>query len=102
MFRECSEAVSAADFTALWLTLNSVKAALWTSRNLLVGKRVTVPLLALRWLGTSAQQEAPRIANRRGLGPHAGGSQPPRSLIPADAPPQSDEARERDGAAGVG
>ena len=61
MFRECSEAVSAADFTALWLTLNSVKAALWTSRNLLVGKRVTVPLLALRRLLTSAQQEAPRI-----------------------------------------
>ena len=96
------ESLPAADFTALWLTLNSVKAALWTSRNLLVGKRVTVPLHALRRLVTSAQQEAPRIANRRGSGSHAGGSRPPRSLIPADAPPQSDEPRERDGAAGAG
>ena len=41
------ESLPAADFTALWLTLNSVKAALWTSRNLLVGTRVTEPLLAL-------------------------------------------------------
>ena len=41
------ESTSRGLFTALWLTLNSVKAALWTSRNLLVGTRVTEPLLAL-------------------------------------------------------
>src|SRR4029434_7112920 len=52
-------------------------------------------------LGTSAQRVAPRIANRRGSGSHAGGSRPPRSLIPADAPPQSDEPQETDGAAGT-
>ncbi|KAL2080671.1 hypothetical protein ACEWY4_024482 [Coilia grayii] len=91
--------IPAADFAALWLTLNSVKAALWTSRNLLVGMRVTVPLPALRRLVTSTRQEAPGVANRRrGPRPHAGGSGPPRLLAPADAPPTTS----REGAAGEG
>ncbi|XP_041946294.1 uncharacterized protein LOC121707630 [Alosa sapidissima] len=92
--------IPAADFAALWLTLNCIKAALWTSRNLLVGKRVTVPLPALRRLVTSTRQEAPHVAiRRRGPGSLTEGSRPPRLLAPADAPPLSPS---RDGAAGGG
>jgi len=58
--------VTAADFPALWLTLNSVKAALWASRNLLVGKRVSVPLPAVMRLVTTTRQEAPDVAIRKG------------------------------------
>ncbi|XP_036452101.1 uncharacterized protein LOC118825549 [Colossoma macropomum] len=84
-----TEKLPAEEFTALWLTLNSVKAALWTARNLLVGKRVTVPLHAIYELVTSSLQGAPSAAiRRRGPGPHAGGSRPPRSLAPVDAPPK--------------
>ncbi|KAI4889535.1 hypothetical protein NFI96_032032 [Prochilodus magdalenae] len=80
------EKLPAAEFTALWLTLNGVKAALWTSRNLLVGKRVTVPLHALTALVTSSLQGTPHFdIRRRGLGSHAGGSKPPRSLVPVEA-----------------
>ena len=35
--------MSPADFARLWLTLTCFKEALWTSRNLLVGKRVETP-----------------------------------------------------------
>ncbi|XP_048116981.1 LOW QUALITY PROTEIN: uncharacterized protein LOC125305921 [Alosa alosa] len=92
--------IPAADFAALWLTLNSTKAALWTSRNLLVGKRVTVPLPALRRLVTSTRQEAPHVAiRRRGPGSQTEGSRPPRLLAPAEAPPPLPS---RDGAAGGG
>ncbi|XP_022533273.2 uncharacterized protein LOC111194142 [Astyanax mexicanus] len=79
--------IPAADFAALWSTLNHVKAAIWTSRNLLVGKRVTVPLHARLALVTSSLQGTPRgDIRRRGLGSHAGGSRPPRRLAPVDAP----------------
>ncbi|KAL0199534.1 hypothetical protein M9458_002721, partial [Cirrhinus mrigala] len=36
--------LTAQEFTSLWLTLNVIKDAIWATRNLLVGKRVTVPL----------------------------------------------------------
>nr|XP_055049577.1 LINE-1 retrotransposable element ORF2 protein [Misgurnus anguillicaudatus] len=38
--------LSAQQFASLWLTLNAIKDTIWTTRNLLVGKRVTVPLHA--------------------------------------------------------
>ncbi|RXN13429.1 reverse transcriptase [Labeo rohita] len=38
--------LTAQDFNSLWLTLNVIKDAIWATRNLLVGKRVTVPLHA--------------------------------------------------------
>ncbi|KAL6476343.1 hypothetical protein MHYP_G00148420 [Metynnis hypsauchen] len=78
----------AGEFTSLLLTLMSVTSALWTARNLLVGKRVTMPLHAILRLATSLQQEAPSVAiRRRGLGPHAGRSRPPLPTTPVDAPP---------------
>ncbi|KAL6476324.1 hypothetical protein MHYP_G00148230 [Metynnis hypsauchen] len=43
----------AGEFTSLWLTLMSVTSALWTACNLLVGKRVTVPLHAILRLAKS-------------------------------------------------
>ncbi|KAK1797440.1 hypothetical protein P4O66_008806 [Electrophorus voltai] len=68
------EKLPAKEFEALWLTLISVKAALWTSRDLLVGKHVTVPLHATLRLLTFTLQGAPDIAiRRRGPEPHAGG-----------------------------
>ncbi|XP_076872335.1 uncharacterized protein LOC143522501 [Brachyhypopomus gauderio] len=78
----------AKDFEQLWLTLNSVKAALWTSRNLLVGKHVTVPLHALIKLVTvKTLQVAPGDdIRRRGPRLHAGGSLPPSTRAPADVP----------------
>ncbi|KAL6476342.1 hypothetical protein MHYP_G00148410 [Metynnis hypsauchen] len=83
------EKLPAEEFAALWLTLNSIKAALWTARNLLVGKRVMVPLHAIYQLVTSLLQGAPSAAiRRRGPSPHAGGSGPPRPLAPVDAPPK--------------
>ncbi|XP_072544870.1 uncharacterized protein [Salminus brasiliensis] len=80
----------AAEFTALWLTLNGVKAALWTSRNLLVGKRVTVPLHALSALVTSSLQGTPHADIRR---------RRPRSQAPVDA---SGKTATTKGAAGTG
>ncbi|XP_073789114.1 uncharacterized protein [Danio rerio] len=44
------------DFTALWLTLTAIKDAIWVSRNLLVGKQVTVPLQGTkRMIATTLQ-----------------------------------------------
>ncbi|KAL7852901.1 hypothetical protein SRHO_G00186860 [Serrasalmus rhombeus] len=83
------EKLPAGEFATLWLTLNSVKAALWTARNLLVGKRVMVPLHAIYQLVTSSLQGTPSAAiRRRGPRLHVGGSRPPRPLAPADAPPK--------------
>ncbi len=44
------------EFTSLWLTLNVIKDAIWATRNLLVGKRVTVPLHACELMVTSMLQ----------------------------------------------
>ncbi|XP_066511883.1 uncharacterized protein [Hoplias malabaricus] len=86
--------LSAAEFNKLWLTLNGVKAALWTSRNLLVGKRVTVSLQALAAMVTSSLKGTPHVdIRRRGLGPHAGGSRRPRSLASTGAPTENNEER---------
>ncbi|KAI4884502.1 hypothetical protein NFI96_023826, partial [Prochilodus magdalenae] len=49
----------AEEFAMLWLTLNCVKAALWTARNLLVGKRVTVPLHAIYQMVRDIPQPEP-------------------------------------------
>ncbi|KAI7809233.1 hypothetical protein IRJ41_003095 [Triplophysa rosa] len=43
-------------FISLWLTLNTVKEVIWTTRNLLVGKKVTVPLHACEQMFTSKLQ----------------------------------------------
>jgi exonuclease III len=44
------------EFTSLWLTLNVIKDAIWATRNLLVGKRVTVTLHACELKVTSMLQ----------------------------------------------
>ncbi|XP_073789123.1 uncharacterized protein [Danio rerio] len=41
------------DFTALWLTLNAIKDAIWVTRNLLVAKGVTVPLHRAKHIASS-------------------------------------------------
>ncbi|KAL7852910.1 hypothetical protein SRHO_G00186950 [Serrasalmus rhombeus] len=83
------EKLPAGEFATLWLTLNSVKDALWTARNLLVGKRMMVPLHAVYQLVTSSLQGAPSATiRRRGPRLHVGGSRPPWSLAPVDAPPK--------------
>lgn len=46
----------AQEFTSLWLTLNVIKDAIWATRNLLVGKRVTVTLHACELKVTSMLQ----------------------------------------------
>ncbi|KAI1880482.1 hypothetical protein AGOR_G00252930 [Albula goreensis] len=38
--------ITSKDFAQLWLALNAVKDAIWTSRNLLVGKRMQIPPVA--------------------------------------------------------
>ncbi|XP_042609848.1 uncharacterized protein LOC122142963 [Cyprinus carpio] len=48
--------LSAQEFTSLWLTLNVIKDAIWATRNLLVGKRVTVTLHACELKVTSMLQ----------------------------------------------
>ncbi len=48
--------LTAQEFTSLWLTLNVIKDAIWATRNLLVGKRVTVPLHAYELKVTSMLQ----------------------------------------------
>ncbi|KAG1928987.1 hypothetical protein F2P79_023209 [Pimephales promelas] len=74
-------------FTSLWLTLNHIKDAIWATRNLLVGKRVTVPLHACEQLVRSALQEAPDVVIRMGgLGSHQRGPGHPRPWPPVDAP----------------
>ncbi|XP_076826685.1 uncharacterized protein LOC143473533 [Brachyhypopomus gauderio] len=81
------DTLPAKEFETLWLTHNSVKSASWTSRNLLVGKRVTVPLHAMQALVTSSLQGAPGESIwRRGPRLHAGGSPSPPAGAPADAP----------------
>ncbi|KAL7852925.1 hypothetical protein SRHO_G00187100 [Serrasalmus rhombeus] len=76
------------EFTSLWLTLMSVTSALWTARNLLVGKRVMVSLHAILRLATSSRQGASRAAiRRRGLGSHVGRPRPSLPGAPIDAPP---------------
>ncbi|KAL0150099.1 hypothetical protein M9458_054526 [Cirrhinus mrigala] len=48
--------LTAQEFTSVWLTLNVIKDAIWATRNLLVGKRVTVPLHACELKVTSMLQ----------------------------------------------
>ncbi|KAL0150101.1 hypothetical protein M9458_054528, partial [Cirrhinus mrigala] len=67
------------DFTSLWLTLNVIKDAIWATRNLLVGKRVTVPLHACELKVTSMLQGG-------GPGPHRKGPGRHRCWPPVDAP----------------
>ncbi len=54
------------EFTSLWLTLNVIKDAIWATRNLLVGKRVTVPLHACELKVTSMLQGYRTTIFRRG------------------------------------
>lgn len=44
------------DFTALWLTLNTIKDTIWATRNLLVGKGITVPLHKAKRMATATLQ----------------------------------------------
>lgn len=67
-------------FTSLWLTLNAIKDAIWTTRNLLVGKRVTVPLHACEQLVRSTLQEAPGVVIRRGEWGHT--EEVPATTVP--------------------
>ncbi|KAL7852906.1 hypothetical protein SRHO_G00186910 [Serrasalmus rhombeus] len=53
----------AGEFTSLWLTLMSVTSALWTARNLLLGKGVMVPLHAILRLATCSRQGASRVSS---------------------------------------
>ncbi|KAL7852902.1 hypothetical protein SRHO_G00186870 [Serrasalmus rhombeus] len=65
-----SRALPSATFRELWPILNSVKDAIWESRNLLVGKRVEVSLQAKVKMVERAVQEYTRHASRRrALGP---------------------------------
>ncbi|KAI7809157.1 hypothetical protein IRJ41_000843 [Triplophysa rosa] len=48
--------LTAQHFISLWLTLNTVMEVIWTTRNLLVGKQVTVPLHACEQMITSKLQ----------------------------------------------
>ncbi|KAK9951777.1 hypothetical protein ABG768_028226, partial [Culter alburnus] len=48
--------LTAQEFTSLWLTLNVIKDAIWATRNLLVGKGVTVTLHACELKVTSMLQ----------------------------------------------
>ncbi|RXN22043.1 reverse transcriptase [Labeo rohita] len=65
------EGLTAQDFTSLWLTLNVIKDAIWATRNLLVGKRVTVPLHACELKVTSMLQGyRTTIFGRGGRGLH--------------------------------
>ncbi|RXN13422.1 reverse transcriptase [Labeo rohita] len=48
--------LTAQEFTSLWLTLSVIKDAIWATRNLLAGKRVTVPLHACELQVTSMLQ----------------------------------------------
>ncbi|KAL7852915.1 hypothetical protein SRHO_G00187000 [Serrasalmus rhombeus] len=67
-----SRALPPATFRELWPILNSVKDAIWESRNLLVGKRVEVSLQAKVKMVEKAVQEYTRHASRRtALGPQA-------------------------------
>ncbi|MGL4906323.1 MAG: hypothetical protein ACRC38_06185 [Plesiomonas sp.] len=58
--------LSQQDFTSLWLALNVIKDAIWVTRNLLVGKRVTVPLHACEQKIRSMLQGGPRVVIRMG------------------------------------
>ncbi|KAG1929000.1 hypothetical protein F2P79_023222 [Pimephales promelas] len=65
-------------FTSLWLTLNHIKDAIWATRNLLVGKRVTVPLHAgpghpRPWPPVDAPSPH-RLREQRASGPEERGS----------------------------
>ncbi|XP_056126703.1 uncharacterized protein LOC130104239 [Rhinichthys klamathensis goyatoka] len=91
-------------FTSLWLTLNHIKDAIWTTRNLLVGKRVTVPLHACEQLVRSTLQEAPDVVIRMGgLRSHERGPGHRRTWPPVDAPsptPATGTAGQRTGGRG--
>ncbi|KAI7813124.1 reverse transcriptase [Triplophysa rosa] len=58
----------------LWITINCIKDAIWTSRNLLVGKHVQVSLPATHQLASSRRQEyAVRCHSDVGAGASQGG-----------------------------
>jgi exonuclease III len=59
-------------FSSLWLTLNVIKDAIWVTRNLLVGKRVTVPLHACEQRIRSTLQGGPHVVIRMGGPGHTG------------------------------
>lgn len=74
-------------FAALWLTLNVIKDTIWATRNLLVGKRVTVPLHASEQKIRSTLQGGPRVVIRMGgPGSHGEGPGRHRPWPPVDAP----------------
>ncbi|RXN36661.1 zinc finger CCHC domain-containing 3 [Labeo rohita] len=62
--------LTAQDFTSLWLTLNVIKDAIWATRNLLVGKRVTVPLHACELKPQRASGASAMSAARAGVRRH--------------------------------
>ncbi|KAL7852820.1 hypothetical protein SRHO_G00186050 [Serrasalmus rhombeus] len=67
-----SRALPPATFRELWPILNSVKDAIWESRNLLVGKRVEVSLQAkVKMVEKAVQEYTRRASRRRALGPQA-------------------------------
>ena len=49
---------NASDFSQLWLTLNALKDAIWTSRNLLAGKRMQIPPAAALQMAVAAVRAA--------------------------------------------
>jgi len=75
------------EFTSLWLTLNVIKDAIWATRNLLVGKRVTAPLHACEQRIRSMLQGGPLVVIRMGgPGSHGKGPGRHRPWPPVDAP----------------
>ncbi|XP_077060974.1 uncharacterized protein LOC143713527 [Siphateles boraxobius] len=63
-------------FSSLWLTLNVIKDAIWVTRNLLVGKRVTVPLHACEQKIRSTLQDQVVVFLIFGEGMMAGAAAP--------------------------
>ncbi|XP_051949460.1 uncharacterized protein LOC127620309 [Xyrauchen texanus] len=95
---------TAKNFTSLWLTFNSIKDAIWTTRNLLVGKHVTVPLHASEQMVTSTLQGYRALLFGRGGRGHT--EEVPAATVlwpPVDAPlppPATGTAGQRAGGEG--
>ncbi|XP_046711071.1 uncharacterized protein LOC124389689 isoform X2 [Silurus meridionalis] len=69
---KCWKALTKQQFTVLWLTLNAIKDAIWSTRNLLVGKRVTVSLHASEQMARSTLQGYRMSSFGRGGRGHTG------------------------------
>nr|BAC82621.1 pol-like protein [Danio rerio] len=68
------------DFTSLWLTLTAIKDAIWVTRNLLVGKQVTVPLQGTKGLITTTLQGYRTLTRGQGARGHT--EEVPAATVP--------------------